>query len=132
MRLHHVGIVTDDLESAVQRHKDLYNLHPVTKIVRDPIQKVKVVLLSTLGNEEVTIELIAPLTGDSPVSNFLSKGTGLYHVCFEVDDIDKALANARKHGAIIVSKPTEARLYGGRRISFLYTRDKYLVEFVER
>jgi len=132
MRLHHVGIVTDDLESAVQRHKDLFNLHPVTEIVRDPIQKVEVVLLSTPGNEGVTIELIAPLTRDSPVSSFLSKGTGLYHVCFEVDDIDKALANARKHGAIIVSKPTEARLYEGRRISFLYTRDKYLVEFVER
>jgi len=132
MRLHHVGIVTDDLESAIKRHKDLFSLHPVTEIVKDTTQKVKVVLLSTSEKEGVTIELIAPLTNDSPVSNFLKKGTGLYHVCFEVDDIDVALANARKHGAIIVSKPTEARLYEGKRISFVYTRDKYLVEFVER
>jgi len=132
MRLHHVGIVTDDMKSGIQRHKALFNLRPITKVVADTNQKVDVVLLSTPGQEGIPIELIAPLTKDSPVSNVLKKGMRLYHICFVVDDLEKALDNARKQGAIVVSKPSPAKLYEGRRIAFIYTRDKYLVEFLEK
>jgi len=132
MRLHHVGIITDDVKSAIQRHKALFKLHPITKVVHDTNQKVAVVLLSTPEREGVPIELIAPLTKDSPVSSALKRGTRLYHICFEVDDIEKALDSARKQGAIVVSPPSQAKLYKGRRIAFIYTRDKCLVEFLEK
>lgn len=132
MRLHHVGIVTDDIKSGIKRHKALFNLRPVTKVVSDPNQKVAVVLLSTPEQEGTSVELIAPLAKDSPVSNVLKKGTHLYHICFEVDDIEEALERARKQGAIVVSRPSEAKLYRGKRIAFIYTRDKYLVEFLEK
>jgi methylmalonyl-CoA/ethylmalonyl-CoA epimerase len=100
--------------------------------VKDSNQKVSVVLLSTCGRETISVELIAPLTKDSPVCNVLKKGFRLYHLCFEVEDIEKAISNARKHGAIVVSKPSQAELFGGRKIAFVYTRDKYLVEFLEK
>lgn len=132
MRLHHVGIVTDDMKSGIQHHKALFNLHPVTKVMNDLNQKVAVVLLSTAEQEGISIELVAPLTKASPVSNILKKGTRLYHICFEVDDIEKALNNARKQGAIVVSRTSQAKLYKGKRIAFVYTRDKYLVEFLEK
>lgn len=132
MKLHHIGIVVDDLKSSILRHRSTFNIRPITEIVTDSVQKVRVVLLS--GDEErgVPIELIAPLTEDSPVSRVLEKENHLYHVCFEVDNIDHALKVARTQGAIIVSKPAEATLYKGKRIAFIYTRDKYLVEFVEK
>jgi len=132
MRLHHIGIVTDDMKSGIQRHKALFNLHPVTRVVKDADQKVAVVLLSTPKEEDIAIELIAPLAKDSPVSNVLKKGTRLYHICFEVYDIENALDSARKQGAIVVSKPSKAKLFEGKRIAFIYTRDKYLIEFLEK
>ncbi len=132
MRLHHVGVVTDNMSAGIRRHEALFNLHPITKVVNDTKQKVAVVLLAAPEGGDSAIELIAPLTEDSPVSNALKKGTHLYHLCFVVDDIEEAIDNARKQGAIVVSKPTEADLYGGKKIAFIYTRDKYLVEFLEK
>jgi methylmalonyl-CoA/ethylmalonyl-CoA epimerase len=132
MKLHHVGIVTKDIESTIRRHKDLFDFVPITKIVKDPIQKVSVVMLAAPGADRGFIELIAPLSDDSPVSQILKGKSRLYHLCFLVGDIEKAIRNFRSHGAIIISGPVPAELYGGKRIAFAYTPDKYVVELLEK
>ena len=128
MKLHHIGIATANIEEAVKRHKEVYGLEQVTEIVDDPLHKVSVVLLSAGG--EVFIELVSPLKEDSPVSNLLKKGITLYHICYLVKDLDETLKEV-KGNSIIISKPAPAKLYDGRRIAFVYTQDKYVVEFLE-
>jgi len=96
--------------------------------VEDPIHKVSAVLLS--DPRGVFVEIIAPLTDDSPISNILKRGISLYHVCYLVEDLDEALKKIRRK-AVIISKPAPAKLYGGRRIAFVYTPDNYVVEFLE-
>jgi len=130
MRLHHVGIATDDLEKAIGHHETLFELHPITEIVEDPVHKVRVVLLSA-SHAKIPIELVAPLTEDSPVSNLLRRGIRLYHICYLVKDLEKNLEEARRQNSLIISKPAPSKLYGGRRIAFIYTPDGYLVEFLE-
>lgn len=132
MKLHHVGILTKDLKSGIRRYEALFNLHPISEIVEDHIQKVAVVLLSTPRAEGTYIELIAPLTDDSAVSNLLRKETHLYHLCFLVEDIEEALERARRQGSKIISRPTPAKLFNDRKIAFIYTRDHYIVEFLEK
>lgn len=132
MKLHHVGIIISDIKSGIQHHRVLFNFHPITEIVEDPVQKVAVILLSDPEEEGIPIELIAPLTDDSPISNILREKTRLYHLCFLVDDIEKTLKHARRHGSIIISQPAPAKLYNGKRIAFIYTPDKYVVEFLEK
>ena len=132
MKLHHVGIVVDDIESGIQRYRALFGFNPVTEVVDDPIQKVSVVLLSGPEADSVPIELIAPLTDDSPVSNILKGNVRLYHLCFLVEDIEEALKNFRSHGAIIISGPVPADLFEGKRIAFVYTPDKFVVELLEK
>ena len=131
MKLHHIGIASDDIDSAIQRHRALFNLHPITEVVKDPVQKVLAVLLSA-PEAPVPIEIVAPLTDDSPLANILKKGIRIYHLCYLVEDIEKALEYARKQNSVIVSKPSPAKLYNGRRIAFIYTPDKYVVEFLEQ
>jgi len=132
MKLHHVGIVVDDIESGIQLHKALFGFDPITEVVDDPIQKVSVVLLSGPEADSVPIELIAPLSDDSPVSKILKGNTRLYHLCFLVENIEETLKNFRSHGAIIISGPVPAELYEGKRIAFVYTPDKYVVELLEK
>lgn len=132
MKLHHVGIVVDDIESGIQRYKALFGFVPVTEVADDPIQKVSVVLLSNPEADGVPIELIAPLTDDSPVSNILKGNVRLYHLCFLVENIEEALKNFRSNGAIIISGPVPAELFEGKRIAFVYTPDKYVVELLEK
>jgi len=128
MKLHHIGIASNNIQEAIKRHKTLFGLRQVTSIVEDPIHKVSAVLLS--DPRGVFVEIIAPLTDDSPISNILKRGISLYHVCYLVEDLDEALKKIRRK-AVIISKPAPAKLYGGRRIAFVYTPDNYVVEFLE-
>ena len=130
MRLHHIGIACEDLEESIQRHRMLFKLRQVSGIVDDPLHKVSVVLLSD-SEGKVLIELVAPLTGRSPLYGLLKRGIHLYHLCYLVKNIDAALEEARRSNSLIISRPTPAKLYEGRRIAFIYTPDKYIVEFLE-
>ena len=132
MKLHHVGVVVEDIESGIQRYKALFGFVPVTKVVDDPIQKVSVVLLSNPESDGAPIELIAPLTEDSPVTNILKGNVRLYHLCFLVENIEEALKNFRSNGAIIISGPVPAELFEGKRIAFVYSPDNYVVELLEK
>ncbi|PVX27351.1 MAG: methylmalonyl-CoA epimerase [Candidatus Bathyarchaeum sp.] len=132
MKLHHVGIVVNDIESGIQRYKALFGFVPVTEIVDDPIQKVSVVLLSNPESDGAPIELIAPLSDDSPVTNILKGKVRLYHLCFLVENIEESLKNFRSNGAIIISGPVPAELFEGKRIAFVYSPDNYVVELLEK
>jgi len=120
------------MEGSIRRHEVLFNLRPVTEVVDDPVHKVSVVLLSDPMRRGVPIELVSPLSEGSPVSNLLKRGIHLYHICFAVDDVESAIKKARAEGAIVISGPSPAELYGGREIAFIYTPDGYVVEFLER
>jgi methylmalonyl-CoA/ethylmalonyl-CoA epimerase len=117
---------------AIRHHKELFGFIPITKIVDDPVQKVSVVMLSGPETDSVPIELISPLSDDSPVSQILKGKTRLYHLCFLVEDIEETLQDFRSQGAIIISGPVQAELYEGKRIAFAYTPDKYVVELLEK
>lgn len=132
MKLHHVGIVVEDIEAGIQRYKTMFGFSPVTEVVDDPIQKVSVVLLSGPEADSAPIELIAPLSDDSPVSNILKGKLRLYHLCFSVENIEEALKNFRSSGAIVISGPVPAELFEGKRIAFVYTPDNYVVELLEQ
>ncbi len=98
----------------------------------DPIQKVAVNFLTTSDHDAVEIELIAPLTEDSPIRAMLAKGGGgAYHLCFETNDLEAALNHARKNGCIIVSGPVPAVAFQNRRIAWIYTSSRQLFELVE-
>jgi methylmalonyl-CoA/ethylmalonyl-CoA epimerase len=77
------------------------------------------------------IELVAPATEDSPVTRVLAKSITAYHACYEVDDIEEALINVRAQGCLVISKPTPATAFSGRRIAWFYTPTRQLIELVE-
>ncbi len=131
MKIQHVGVITNDIHAAISRHEAMFDIHPITKIVEDHVQKVAVVLLSNREGDSPSIELISPLSDDSPVINNLKKKMCLYHVCFSVDNIEIAIENARRHGAQVILRPTPAKLFRERKIAFIYTPDHYIVEFLE-
>ena len=131
MKLSHVGIIVTDIHEGIKNHERLFGYKQLGPIVDDPAQKVRVVLLGTSENDPVKIELISPLTEDSPITDLLKKRQALYHLCYAVPDIEKAKTEARRSGAIVISKPVEAPLFDNRKICFLFTKDHYVIELVE-
>lgn len=130
MKIHHIGIVTADIENACKQYADFFDFKRATDIVTDPIHKSKLVLLAN-GDNSLSIELIEPVGEDSPVADFLNRGGGLHHICYETRSLVQSLNHMRSLGALLVSGPSPAVLFDGRPVVFVYTRSKELVEFVE-
>ena len=59
------------------------------------------------------------------------KGGGLHHLCYEVEDCEKALAAMRQRSAMIVRRPQPAVAFAGRRIAWMLTAEKLLIELLE-
>jgi methylmalonyl-CoA/ethylmalonyl-CoA epimerase len=101
------------------------------QVFHDPLQKVRVTFLATRA-QDPAIELVEPAADDSPVSRFLQeRGGGLHHVCYEVADLEQQLVELRSRGALIVKRPLPAVAFGGRRIAWVITSEKLLVELLE-
>lgn len=131
MKLSHIGILVKDIEESIKNHEALFGYKQLGPIVDDTEQKVRVVLMGTSESDPVKIELISPLTEDSPVTDLLKKRQALYHLCYSVRDIEEEKQKARKAGALVISNPVEAPLFDNRKICFLFTKDHYVIELVE-
>lgn len=144
MTLHHVGVAVAALAPAIAVHEKVFGLHVVAGPFDDPRQGVSVCFLAgksvlpppdgsvPRGPREALIELCAPLSEASPLAGFLRKQIGAYHVCYEVSGLEDALAHARSHACVLVSPPTPAVAFGGRRIAWFLTPTRQLTELVER
>jgi methylmalonyl-CoA/ethylmalonyl-CoA epimerase len=130
-RFAHLGVAVPDLDRSLSDYRDLFGYALVSGPFEDPIQKVRVCFTARHAGDP-SLELIAPLTADAPVQRLLRSGGGAYHVCYEVDDLEAALAEVRGKRCLIISGPVPAVAFGGRRIAWFYTPARQLVELVER
>jgi methylmalonyl-CoA/ethylmalonyl-CoA epimerase len=85
-----------------------------------PAQGVRVCFVDAPNSQ---IELIEPLGADSPINKFIEKNPagGQHHVCFEVEDIEKARAHFEGKGARILG-PTRIGAHGTP-VFFLHPKD---------
>lgn len=130
--LHHVGIVVTSIEASLASVASLLGLQAITPVVHDPVQRVRVVLLAPVQPGGPQVELVEPAAPDSPVSAFLARGGGSHHTCYEVDDLDAALAQVKPPNGLVLRRPQPAVLFDGRRIAWVQTRDGALIELLER
>jgi len=130
-RLDHVGFVVSSIEKSLPGFVQSLGGKWDGTVFDDPHQKVRVTFLEVRHGDS-RIELIEPNAEDAPVSGFLTaKGGGLHHLCYEVDDLDAELASARSRGARIAKRPHPAVAFDGRRIAWIITAEKLLVELLE-
>lgn len=131
MRLHHYGFVVEEIRAGIESFRESLGAEWDGQIFEDPIQKVKVAFLST-HPADAQIELVEPAADDSPVYRFLhDHGGGLHHACWVVPNLDAHLAEMRSRGAIVAKRPRPAVAFNGRRIAWVLTKEKLLVEFLE-
>ena len=131
-RFDHLGVAVADLDRARADYEALFGYQLLSGPFDDPAQEARVCFLGTGRPGEPVVELITPLGDTSHVARVLKKGLGAYHVCYEVAALDDVIAACRAAKCILVSPPTPAVAYGGRRIAWLYWPSRQLVELVER
>jgi methylmalonyl-CoA/ethylmalonyl-CoA epimerase len=132
VRLHHVGFAIRSISSEVDAFRSSILATWDGKIFHDPLQKVRVTFLRTPSPTDALVELVEPAADDSPVGQFLKRGGGLHHLCYEVSELDTHLEKMQAGGGIIVKAPLPAVAFKNRRIAWVVTRQKLLLEFLEK
>lgn len=132
LNLHHIGFVVPDIAAAAPGFIRSLGAFWDEKIYEDPNQCVKVSFLTTrVGDAQ--IELVEPLGEQSPVRRFLhEKGGGMHHACYEVDDLEQQMARMKAQGSLIARRPKPAVAFDNRRIAWMLTPEKLLIELLER
>lgn len=129
-KIDHIGIATRNLESAVETLLKTGGI-VLGKIEEVPAFKVRAIMVAA---GEAPIELVEATSPDAGVAKFIeSRGEGLHHVAYRVDDIDAALAKCRAQGfKLIDEKPRTG--YAESRVAFLHPKSALgvLTELVER
>lgn len=129
---HHLGFVVASISKVAEEFAVSMGLRWDGKVIHDPLQRVRVSFFRPVGTRNPVFELVEPASAVSPVSNFLKKGGGLHHVCYEIDDLESGLREARGTGLAIVAAPTPAVAFDGRRIAWVCSRSRLLMELLER
>lgn len=130
--LHHIGFVVRSIREELEGFTSSVGATWNGEIFDDPLQQVRVTFLQPASAAEAAIELVEPTVGSSPVSRFLERGGGLHHLCYEVDDLEAALKLARTLGGLVVKQPLPAVAFKGRRIAWVVTRNRLVIEYLER
>ena len=129
---HHFGFVVASIEKSAPSFAESMNASWDGQIIHDANQGVRVSFLCGKNPADPLIELVEPAGGDSPVSALSKRVGGLHHVCYVVDSLDQQLQECRARRSLIVRSPVPAAAFGGRRIAWTFTRNKLLVEYLER
>jgi methylmalonyl-CoA/ethylmalonyl-CoA epimerase len=129
-RLNHVGVATPSIERSVETYRTLLGATAIGEPFDLPAQGVRVCFVDAPNTQ---IELIEPLDASSPIANFLAKNPagGQHHLCFEVPDIDAAVADLAAKGARVLGAPRIGA--HGTPIVFVHPKDfgGLLVELME-
>jgi len=129
--LHHVGFVVASIAQCGAGFASSLGFPWSGEIIHDPRQNARVTFLRS-SPREPAIELVEPAGENSPLHKFVARGGGLHHVCYEVSNVENQLQQSRAAGCLIVRQPVPAVAFGGRRIAWVYTPERLLVEYLER
>ncbi|MBI4612664.1 MAG: VOC family protein [Planctomycetes bacterium] len=130
LRLHHVGCAVREIAPAVQRYREIYGFTNVSLPIHVPAQRANVCFVEVAP--QIYVEFVEPAGPDSPVEGVLARtGGGLYHLCFEVEDLDLAIRELRSRGYSPISK-FEASGNGPHRFVFLLDPDRQVLELCEK
>ena len=130
LKIDHLGVAINDIENGKSFWTDALGIEcEGSETVEE--QKVTTAFFP-VGESEV--ELLQPVSDDSPVAKFIAKkGEGIHHIALQVENIEAALVELKEKGIRLIDEAPRQGA-GGARIAFIHpaaTRG-ILVELCER
>ena len=126
-RIEHVGVVVKNTEASRRLWEDCFGI----KLAAEEANAIRKLALYPIG--ESMVELIAGTTPDSKHAKMVAEGKGgLNHICFEVEDIDAALAELKAKGIALLDEVPRIG-HAGCRIAFIdpAATENCLIELAE-
>lgn len=130
-RIDHVGLAVRDLDAAKDFYSRTLGLLSVHEETNEE-QGVREAMLA-VGDSGSCIQLLAPLSDDSPIGKFLARnGEGIQQMAYTVNDIDGLCDHLRSQGVrVLYDQPKRGT--ASSRVNFIHPKDAggVLIELVE-
>ena len=117
-KLNHIAVLVENIDESLAFWQDALGL-PLGKMEEVEAEGAKVAFLP-MG--ESKLELVQPLDSDSGLGRVLQKrGSGLHHICIEVEDIQAALARLQTHEVELINPEARTR-EDGTQYAFIHPK----------
>jgi methylmalonyl-CoA/ethylmalonyl-CoA epimerase len=125
----HVAIAVHDLEAAIAYYRDTFGCEVTHReiVERDGVEE------ALLQVADSYIQLLTPTRDDSPVAKALAtRGEGLHHVGYRVEDCAAALARVKAEGHRVIDEEPRPGSRGTT-VAFLHPKSAFgtLIELVQ-
>ena len=117
-RVDHIGIAVENLEAAKRLYGESFGLKLLFE-EEVPTEKVRVAAYDGGG---VRIELLETTDPAGPIGRHLAtRGPGIHHVCYRVDDVRKTLADLAAAGVRLIDTAPRPGA-GGCQVAFVHPK----------
>jgi methylmalonyl-CoA epimerase len=112
----HIGVAVEDIDAALALYRDALGM-PLVHRETVESQGVDAALLD-VGDGH--IELLQPLSEETPVGKFLARrGAGLHHVAYRVESVQETLDALRGAGLRLIDEHPRTGIRGSR-VAFVH------------
>ena len=128
-KIEHIGIAVKSIKDAMKFYGDILNLG-LSEIVEIPNRKLRIAFIEFSGTK---LELLESMGEGSVIDKFIQKkGEGIHHICFEVEDFDRAVSELKDKKVEFVDEPRIGD--EGKKIVFLQPKSAFgvLIELKEK
>lgn len=128
-KINHIAIVVPELDEALRFWSEALGL----AVAHEEHVANQAVDVAFLPVGQSSIELLKPTEAESGVGRYLQKrGPGLHHICFEVEDIEAALARLKQLDVPLIDEVAKVD-ETGKKLAFVHPKgaNGVLVELYE-
>jgi methylmalonyl-CoA/ethylmalonyl-CoA epimerase len=128
-KIDHIGIAVKDIKTVSKFYKDVFGCQ-ISEEMDVPERKLRIAFTEITG---VKLEFLMSTDKESAIAKFIDKkGEGIHHICFEVDDVERAVSELKEKSVELVDKPRMGA--EGKKIVFLQPKNTFgvLIELKEK
>lgn len=128
-KINHIGIAVRALDEHIPFYQDVLGL-TLAGIEEVADQQVRVAMFRV---GEVQIELLEPLSEESPIAKFMEKkGEGMHHIAYQTDDIHQELDQLKEKEIRLIDELPRSGAHGSQ-IAFIHPKSsaRVLTEICE-
>lgn len=129
MKIDHICFAVKDIHEGIAYWSDVFGYRQMTEIVRNSLQKVKVVFLCK--DDSVLVKIIEPLDDNQSLVNFVNRGGGFHHLCFRVENMAEQLHELTGKGLLTLVPPQPGEAFNNHDIAFLLARFGINIELID-
>ncbi|WLR49702.1 methylmalonyl-CoA epimerase [Bacillus tianshenii] len=117
-KIDHIGVAVESID----RSLPLYTEHLGLELLGVEEVQSEGVKVAFLKIGESKIELLEPLSEESPIAKFLAKkGEGIHHIALGVDSIEERIKDMKENGIRMIHDEAKTGA-GGAKIAFMHPK----------